>query len=83
MKKEFIIKLNMIEDLKNFVHEMSYHIAGEVDAIYERQIVDAKSILGMISLGSNPIRVVIHSNDISEIEYFKTVCERYEVENDN
>ena len=79
VKKEFFINLNEIEDLKTFVNEMTYHIKSDVDAIYERQVIDAKSILGMTSLASHPIKVLIHSDDLSEIAYFESVCERYEV----
>ena len=79
VKKEFVINLNEIEDLKALVNEMTYHIKSDVDAIYERQVIDAKSILGLTSLASHPIKVVIHSDDLSEIAYFKSVCERYEV----
>ena len=79
VKKEFFINLNEIEDLKAFVNEMTYHIKSDVDAIYERQVIDAKSILGLTSLASHPIKVVIHSDDLSEIAYFKSVCERYDV----
>ena len=79
VKKEFFINLNEIEDLKTFVNEMTYHIKSDVDAIYERQVIDAKSILGLTSLASHPIKVVIHSDDLSEIAYFKSVCEKYEV----
>ena len=79
VKKEFVINLNEIEDLKAFVNEMTYHIKSDVDAIYERQVIDAKSILGLTSLASHPIKVLIHSDDLSEIAYFESVCERYEV----
>ena len=79
VKKEFVINLNEIEDLKALVNEMTYHIKSDVDAIYERQVIDAKSILGLTSLACHPVTVVIHSDDLSEIAYFKSVCERYEV----
>ena len=79
VKKEFVINLNEIDDLKAFVNEMTYHIKSDVDAIYERQVIDAKSILGLTSLASHPIKVLIHSDDLSEIAYFESVCERYEV----
>lgn len=81
INKEFIINLNKIEDLKEFVNEITYHIKSDVDAIYERQVIDAKSILGLTSLAIHPIKVKIHSDDLSEITYFKSVCERYEVKN--
>ena len=79
MKREYEINLNNINDLKNFIHEMTYHIASDVDAIYDRQVMDAKSLLGLISISTHPIKVIIHSDDLSEIAYFKSVCEKYEV----
>lgn len=77
MKKEFIINLNKIDDLKNFVHEMTYRLTSDVDAIFERQVVDAKSIQGVLSLSSHPITAKIHSDDENELEKFKEICERY------
>lgn len=65
--------------MKEFVNEMTYHIKSDVDAIYDRQVIDAKSILGLMSLSCHPIKVLIHSDDLSEIAYFKSVCEKYEV----
>ena len=77
MKKEFTIKLNMIEDLKNFVHEMTYHIKSDVYATYERQVINAKSLLGMISICVTPMVVEIFSDDEEEIKLFNEICERY------
>ena len=77
MKKEFIIKLNMIEDLKNFVHEMTYNIKSDVFATYERQVINAKSLLGMISICVTPMVVEIFSDDEEEIKLFNEICERY------
>ena len=56
MKREYEINLNNINDLKNFIHEMTYHIASDVDAIYDRQVMDAKSLLGLISISTHPIK---------------------------
>ena len=67
VKKEFFINLNEIEDLKTFVNEMTYHIKSDVDAIYERQVIDAKSILGVFSLDLDNVltlEVVIPQGDI-------------------
>lgn len=79
MKKEFIVNLNQIDNLKSFLYEMTYHIASNVDAKFEHQIVDAKSLLGLLSISSHPITVTIQSDDMSEIAYFTDVCERYEI----
>ncbi len=80
-KTSFLINLNEISDLQEFINDISYHIRSDVDAIYEKQVVDAKSILGLMSLAIHPVTVKIHSDDLSEIAYFRSVCERYEVKN--
>lgn len=77
MKKEFTIKLNLIEDLKNFVHQMTYHIPSDVYATYGRQVIDAKSLLGMISICMAQMTVKIYSEDEEEIKLFSEICERY------
>jgi len=79
MENEYTVYLNDISDLKNFVNEMAYYIKSDVDAVYENQTIDAKSIIGVMSLASHPIRMIIHSDDLSEVAYFKSICERYEV----
>lgn len=48
-----------------------------VDAIYDRQVVDAKSLLGVMSIAIHPLRVVIHSDDLSEVAYFAHICEKF------
>ena len=67
----------MIEDLKNFVHEMTYNIKSDVFATYERQVINAKSLLGMISICVTPMTVEIFSDDEEEIQLFNEICERY------
>ena len=74
----FKIRINDMKIASKFVSYMK-------DLTYEtilhsgKYSVDAKSILGLTSLASHPIKVVIHSDDLSEIAYFKSVCEKYEV----
>ena len=59
MKKEFLINLNEISDLKEFVNLILYKITSDVDAIYENQVVDAKSLMGIITLASHPLLIRI------------------------
>ena len=79
MKQEYIVNLNDINNLRKFTTDMLYKIESHVDAIYERQVVDAKSLLGLASLSSHNIRIVINSDDEKELETFRRICERYEV----
>lgn len=57
MSKEHIVNLDNISLLKEFINEVTYHIKSDVDAIYDRQVVDAKSLLGVMSIAIHPLRV--------------------------
>lgn len=48
MNKEYVLNLDSLTDLNNFVIDISSNIPCDVDAKYGRQIVDAK-ILSWIS----------------------------------
>ena len=79
MRNKYIINLNNINNLRQFNTDILYKISSPVDARYENQVVDAKSLLGLISLSSHNIKVVIFSDNKEELETFKEICERYEV----
>ena len=69
--QELMIKLNMVDDVKLFIEEV-VNIDADVDLQKNHYIVDAKSIMGVFSLDlSEPVKVVIHSDDESLIEPFK------------
>ena len=68
---ELIIKLNMINDIKEFLNE-TRKIKVDVDLYKGKHIVDAKSIVGVFTVDlSEPVKLVIHSNDKSLLEPFK------------
>ena len=68
---ELIIKLNMINDIKEFLNE-TRKIKVDVDLSKGRYVVDAKSIVGVFTLDlSEPVKLVIHSNDEGLLEPFK------------
>ena len=79
MARSFIVDLNNIEDLRNFVNEVSHSISSDVDATYGRQNIDAKSLLGLITIVSHPIEISINSDNPDEIAAFEKICEQYEV----
>lgn len=69
--QELMIKLNMVDDVKLFIEEVT-NIDADVDLQKNRYVVDAKSIMGVFTLDlSEPVKVVIHSDDESLIETFK------------
>ncbi len=56
------IKLNTIEDVRNFVNAVTA-CEYDVDLASGRYIVDAKSIMGIFSLDlMQPIRMTVHSD---------------------
>ena len=79
MKKIFTVDLHDIDNVESFVKEISEKIRSDVDAIYERQVVDAKSLLGVVMITSRPIEVEIISDDEEEIKVFEEICKKYEV----
>lgn len=74
--KSIIIKLDTINDVKNFVNTVSKY-DFDVDLVSGRYAVDAKSIMGIFSLDlAKPIKVEIYSDSctqfLSEINEFVT-----------
>ena len=79
MKKRFTVDLHDVDNTESFVKEISEKIRSDVDAIYGRQVVDAKSLLGVVMIASRPIEVEIISDDEEEIKVFEEICKKYEV----
>ena len=46
-------------------------------AKYKNQIVDAKSLMGLISLSSHNIKVIINSDDEEELKIFNNICKPF------
>lgn len=80
MKEKYVLNLNSITDLSNFVSEISAKVTCDVDACYERHCVDAKSLMGVMSLSCNPITVKL-CNPVSQsdIDHFDEICRKYEI----
>lgn len=63
------ILLNSIEHVKEFVNIVS-HFDAEMELIYGRYVIDAKSIMGIFSLNlSEPVELHIHADgrDVEKI----------------
>ena len=61
--KTFDLLLSSINDVKDFVNIVSKY-DFDVDLTSGRNVVDAKSIMGIFSLDlSKPIKVEVHSDD--------------------
>lgn len=77
---EFLVNLNMVEDVKKFVD-----IAGkqDFDILIKNQgraiVIDAKSIMGVFSLDlSNPVIVVVYDETLGK--GFKDAVKEFVVE---
>lgn len=80
MKTEFILNLNSITDASHFVSEISKRVACDVDVSYGRHCVDAKSLMGVMSLSSHNVKAVIENPTCeADIENFNNICKFYEV----
>ena len=76
-KNSCIVLLNTLEKVKHFVEQMST-FECDIDVLYRRYILDAKSIMSILSVDlTQPLKVVIHSDDEDELERFNEVLEEF------
>ena len=74
------IRLNDIEEIRTFFKNVS-RFEDDVDVISGRYIIDAKSLLGVMSLDlSNPVYVTLNSDDELLNSTFRAIMRQYEVE---
>lgn len=77
---EFAIKLNTIEDVKNLVSDIT-EFECDFEIVSGRFVVDAKSIMGILSLDlSKKLMLVIQSDDEYKIDKIKDKIGRFIVE---
>ena len=67
------------EDLKEFI-KITTSFESTIDMIKDRYVIDAKSLLGVLSLDfTQPTMVVIHSVNEDEIVRFYDEMKKFEV----
>ena len=67
------------EDLKKFI-KITTSFESNIDMIKDRYVVDAKSLLGVLSLDfTQPTMVVIHSVNEDEIVRFYDAMKRFAI----
>ena len=77
MEERRKINLNEVEKVKRFVNQMST-FESDVDIVSRRQIVDAKSIMGVFSFDlSELVEVQLISDDEEEIRRFNEVIKEF------
>lgn len=80
MRTEFMLNLNSITDASNFVSEISTKVACDVDVSYGRHCVDAKSLMGVMSLSNHNVKAVIDNPTCDDdIVNFNEICKKYAV----
>lgn len=77
------IKLNTINDVKNFVNACTNYYKGDVDVKQKRQIIDGKSIIGIFSLNlTEPLDVsIVTENSNTECDFYNFI-RKWETIND-
>lgn len=79
MKKEYILDLSNLIVLNKFVMEITSKIPCEVDAIHGRHVIDAKSVLGLVSIAIHPVKVRINTDNKTCIDNFNKICQEYKI----
>ena len=78
METEVTVVLKDVENAKRFVAE-SEKFKGDIDLLSGRYIVNAKSILGVLSLVlTEEMTAQIHTDDPEEINRFPEVMKQFE-----
>ena len=76
-KNTRVVLLNTLEKVKDFVNRVST-LECDVDVLYRRYVLDAKSIMSILSIDlMNPLKVVIHSDDYEELKLFSDMMEDF------
>lgn len=78
---EHLVTINLrdFSRVNLFVRDVS-SFEADVDAYHGRYIINAKSVMAIFSLDlSQPLNLVIRTDDEAEIERFKEVMKKYEV----
>lgn len=80
MVNEFYIKVDSIEKVKEFV-KITSKIVPDMDLIVGRYIIDAKSIMGILSVDlTRNLLLKIHSDDEKECTEIKEMLEKFMVD---
>ena len=76
-KNSCVVLLNTLEKVKRFVNKATT-FECDIDVLYRRYILDAKSIMALLSVDlMHPLKVVIHSDDEDELERFNEMMEDF------
>lgn len=66
------VKFSAAEEVKEFVRAAE-KCDFDIDVIYNKIVVDAKSLLGVLTLAAYPVYVACHGTDAA----FNSVCQKF------
>ena len=76
--KKVTVNLNEMKKLNSFVNVVST-FESDVDAIRDRYVINAKSIMGLVTLDlSKPLEITIYSEDEVEIQRFEEAMKNFQ-----
>ena len=80
MSKEFNVGFKNAQETSEFCAKMKKYIPGDVDAKSGRYVVNAKSILGLLSISIDEMSNSMDIYTTEEIDTLERICEEYKVE---
>lgn len=80
MSKEFKVGFENAQEVSEFCAKIKKYIPGDVDAKSGRYVVNAKSILGLLSISIDEMSISMDVYTTEEIDALARICEEYKVE---
>lgn len=80
MSKEFNVGFKNAQETSEFCAKIKKYIPGDVDAKSGRYVVNAKSILGLLSISIDEMSISMDVYTTEEIDALARICEEYKVE---
>lgn len=77
MDNNLYVTLNTIEKVNRFV-KIANEFDCDIDVVSDRYVLNAKSILGILSLNLlKPIKIIIHSDNEKMVKRFNEIMEEF------
>jgi len=74
---QFIVKFSAIDQVQKFIDDIR-KVPFDVDACHGHYVVDAKSVLGILSLSlGREINLVPHTDNSADFDLIQKICEEY------
>lgn len=80
MSKEFKVGFETAQEASEFCAKIKKEIPGDVDAKSGRYVINAKSILGLLSISIDEMLISMDEYTASEIDILERICDEYKVE---